>query len=148
MQFMSACKKMDVLRARVNLLMFSERNISFASCLMFSLEIQLQDEISQVSLSFHQSTTDLSSFYTVSLTTKIHPNNFLSLLHQAFYQAAPQTGHNTSQYCIFCGKGKLGHRVFPHNPQHRGNVSFPLYCCLQKCYFCQVTLQSCGFVFF
>lgn len=48
-----------------------------------------------------------------------------------------------------CGKEKLGHRVFPYNPQHCGNVSFPLYCCLsQKCCFCQAALLSCGFVFF
>lgn len=55
----------------------------------------------------------------------------------------------TTPLSTFCGKGKLGHRVFPYNPQHHGNVSFSLYCCLsQKCCFCQAALQSCGFFLF
>lgn len=50
---------------------------------------------------------------------------YFQLFHYTFYQAVLQTGHNTSEYFTFCGKGKLGHRVFPYNPQHNGNVPFP-----------------------
>lgn len=40
-------------------------------------------------------------------------------------------------------------RVFPYNPQHDGNGSPSLCSCLsQKCYFCQATLQHCGFFLF